>query len=68
MIGCLLAGWDEIVGIEQSAEYVEIGRQRLAYWTAMKERHGDDIDAILKAASRGTKEAADANPAQAELF
>lgn len=29
MIGALLGGWDEVVGIEQSAEYVEIARARL---------------------------------------
>jgi len=32
MIGGLLAGWDEVVGIEREAEYVEIAEARLAYW------------------------------------
>ena len=32
MIGAMQAGWEEIVGIELSEEYCEIGRARLAYW------------------------------------
>jgi DNA modification methylase len=34
MIGALLAGWDEVVGIELSPEYAEIAEARLAHWTA----------------------------------
>lgn len=33
MIGALLAGWDEVVGIEMEPEYVAIAEARLAYWT-----------------------------------
>jgi site-specific DNA-methyltransferase (adenine-specific) len=32
MIGALLAGWDHATGIEQSAEYAGIARERLAWW------------------------------------
>lgn len=32
MIGTLQAGWEEIVGIEQDAEYCRIGEARLKYW------------------------------------
>ena len=32
MIGALLVGWDEVTGIEQSSEYAEIARQRIAWW------------------------------------
>jgi site-specific DNA-methyltransferase (adenine-specific) len=32
MIGAWRAGWDEIVGIELSEEYCEIGRARLEHW------------------------------------
>lgn len=32
MIGCMLAGWDEVYGIEIDPHYVEIARMRLAYW------------------------------------
>ena len=34
MIGALLAGWDEIVGVEMNAEYVEIAKARLTHWAA----------------------------------
>jgi hypothetical protein len=30
MIGCIQAGWDEVVGIEREAEYVEIARARIS--------------------------------------
>ena len=33
MIGALLAGWDDVTGIEQSAEYARIAQQRIAWWT-----------------------------------
>ena len=36
MIGSLLAGWDDVTGIEREAEYVEIAKARLAYWTTPK--------------------------------
>lgn len=32
MIGVHLAGWEEIVGIEQEREYIEIAEARLAHW------------------------------------
>ncbi len=32
MIGALLAGWDVVTGVEQSAEYAGIARERLAWW------------------------------------
>jgi DNA modification methylase len=31
-IGAMLAGWEEIVMIEQDQSYVDIARQRVAYW------------------------------------
>lgn len=31
-IGAFMAGWDEIVGVEFTREYVDIARARLAYW------------------------------------
>jgi len=33
MIGAVLAGWDEVLGIEREQEYVEIAGQRIAHWT-----------------------------------
>jgi len=38
MIGAALAGWEEIVGIEAEAEYVEIAKARLEYWTKRDEQ------------------------------
>jgi len=32
MIGAMLAGWEEIEGIELGADHVEIARARMAYW------------------------------------
>jgi site-specific DNA-methyltransferase (adenine-specific) len=32
MIGALLAGWDDVTGVEQSEEYAGIARQRIAWW------------------------------------
>lgn len=33
MIGCQLAGWEDVVGIEREAEYCAINRQRVAWWS-----------------------------------
>ena len=52
MIGSMLAGWDEIVGVEMSAEYVAIAEKRLAFWSEQMKKHGSDIEAILKVAGR----------------
>ncbi len=32
VIGCMLAGWDEVVGIEMNPEYAEIARARIEHW------------------------------------
>jgi site-specific DNA-methyltransferase (adenine-specific) len=32
IIGAMLAGWDEIVGIEQNPKFIEIARQRIEHW------------------------------------
>jgi len=32
VIGAMMAGWDEVLGIEIDPEYVEIARRRIAYW------------------------------------
>jgi site-specific DNA-methyltransferase (adenine-specific) len=29
MIGAILAGWDEVIGVEMNAEYVEVAKKRL---------------------------------------
>lgn len=33
VVGALQAGWDEVVGVEQSKEYVEIAEARIKHWT-----------------------------------
>lgn len=38
MIGCLLANWDEVIGIELTEEHIPIGLARLAYWQANKHK------------------------------
>ena len=30
MIGCLQVGWDEVIGIEGEAEYIEIAKSRIS--------------------------------------
>jgi len=40
-IGCELAGWDEIVAVELEEEYVDIGRERVAYWTSIRSSGAD---------------------------
>lgn len=32
MVGCLRAGWDEVVGVELSAEWCEVAEARLRHW------------------------------------
>jgi len=34
MIGAILAGWDEVIGVELLPEHVEMAKARLAYWAA----------------------------------
>jgi hypothetical protein len=34
MIGGIKAGWDEVTGIELSAEYAAIAESRIEYWRA----------------------------------
>ena len=43
MIGAHLAGWEEIVGIEMDAEYVEIARARLEHWSKGEKQLGFDL-------------------------
>jgi len=33
MIGALLAGWDEVTGIEMDEAYAELAKRRIAHWT-----------------------------------
>ena len=47
MIGGLLAGWDEIVGVEGEAEYVEIANRRLAFWESKKQAQMSLLASVL---------------------
>lgn len=38
VIGGFKAGWDEVVGVEQSKEYCEIAEARIKYWTKPEEQ------------------------------
>jgi hypothetical protein len=58
MIGALLAGWDEVIGIEQSPEYWQISQARLAWWADWLTWGQTDVDAILAAAGEEAKETA----------
>lgn len=49
MIGALLAGWDEVTGIEMTQKYIPIARRRLAWWANYLKWGQDDIDTILQA-------------------
>ncbi len=40
MIGCVMAGWDEVVGVEMDERWVEIGQRRLDYWGRQPEQLG----------------------------
>ena len=54
-IGALLAGWEEIIGVEGEANYAKIGRTRLEWWEQrMKETGLTEPKAILKAKSKST--------------
>jgi hypothetical protein len=51
MIGAMLAGWDEIEGVELEAEHVRIGRPRLAYWQARRHEFLDGRPITVSAAA-----------------
>lgn len=37
-IGAMLAGWEDVVGVEREAEYVAIAEARLAWWAANRDK------------------------------
>jgi len=48
MIGALLAGWEEVVGVELSREYTDIARARISWWQKWIEMGCTDVNAILQ--------------------
>ncbi len=60
MIGAHLAGWDVVDGIEQSAEYADIARARLAWWSQFS-----SYEQAQSAAGADEREAAEREQARA---
>jgi len=53
-IGAMLAGFEEIVAVEMSSEYCEIGEARMQWWiNRMQETGLDEPGAILKSKKNG---------------
>ena len=50
MIGAMLAGWDEITGVELMPEHVAIARARLAYWRQRAHEFSDGRPITMKTA------------------
>jgi len=50
MIGAMLAGWDEITGVELMPEHVAIARARLAYWRQRAHEFSDGRPIAVKTA------------------
>ncbi len=57
MIGAMLAGWDEVTGIELESEHVAIGRARLDWWREMARKLGSDDPATILEMAGETAEA-----------
>lgn len=56
MIGALLAGWDEVTGIEKGEEYHKIGLKRLEWWTQWLKWGQTDVDTILASIEKKDEE------------
>jgi len=55
-IGAILAGWDEVVGVEIHEDHCVMAEARAAFWSAMSQEAGtSDPKAILKAANKKPK-------------
>ncbi len=65
MIGCLLAGWDYVVGVELQEDYAQIACRRLAWWEE-RLRWGQ-VDP-RKALANKPKEQTNPNVVQGSLF
>lgn len=46
-IGCLLAGWDEVIAVELDPKYCEIGEARMSFFYEFVKYGQTDVDAIL---------------------
>ena len=55
-IGAMLAGWEEIVCIEQSPEYCEIAAARVKWWQKRMQQTGSaDVKVLLRPAPKQSK-------------
>lgn len=54
MIGCLRAGWDEVVGIERDPDYIPIARARIDRW-GQAPVHMDEAEVVGEARSEKKK-------------
>lgn len=66
IIGCLLAGWEIVVGIDITKEYIDIARPRVAGWLEYIKRGYRDVDLIL--ATHKKEQAMFTGICQASLF
>lgn len=51
MIGAILAGWEEVTGIEKTPAYIPIAEKRLAWWSQWPGWGQADVDKILASLS-----------------
>lgn len=65
MIGALLAGWEEIIGVELLEENIAIARARIAWWQKWVEMGCDDVSVILR---EGIALEKDTPPEQTRMF
>jgi len=58
MIGAIMAGWDEVVGVELDSEnaYIEIANKRLKFWSEWIEKGVADPKEIIKLQKKIDKE------------
>jgi site-specific DNA-methyltransferase (adenine-specific) len=70
MIGAILAGWETVIGVEMTGEYIPVAQARLKYWQAQTPVAKAAVPAKAKKASKksspGKTEGAKAN--QPSLF
>lgn len=57
IIGALLAGWDEVVGVEQDQHYAEIAQARIAHWAeigvTLERREAEEIVSTVRQPVQG---------------
>jgi site-specific DNA-methyltransferase (adenine-specific) len=46
MIGALQAGWEEVIGVELTEEYIPIAEARIKYWLEQKEAESNQLELV----------------------